>query len=52
MITAAGHLTVSSTLADGLGAGVRARTGDADRALPELTSRARDIRKSTSLRGR
>lgn len=45
-LTATGHLTVSSTLADGLVAGVRARNGDSDRALPELTSRERDILKS------
>jgi DNA-binding NarL/FixJ family response regulator len=45
-LTAAGHLTVSSTLADSLVAGVRARAGDNDRVLPELTSRERDILKS------
>ena len=35
-----------SLAADGLVAGVRARDGDSDRALPELTSRERDILKS------
>lgn len=43
-LTAAGHLTVSSALADSLVA--RARAGDDDRTLPELTSRERDILKS------
>jgi DNA-binding NarL/FixJ family response regulator len=45
-LTATGHLTVSSTLADGVVAGVRARAGDCDQALPELTTRERDILRS------
>jgi DNA-binding NarL/FixJ family response regulator len=40
-LTASGHLTVSSAVADGLIAGLRARAGD--NALPELTPRERDI---------
>ncbi len=45
-LTATGHLTVSSALADGVVAGVRARSGDTDQTLPELTSRERDILRS------
>jgi DNA-binding NarL/FixJ family response regulator len=45
-LTATGHLTVSSTLADGVVAGVRARAGDPDRDMPELTSREHDILRS------
>jgi DNA-binding NarL/FixJ family response regulator len=45
-LTATGHLTVSSTLADGVVASVRARAGDTDRALPELTTREHDILRS------
>jgi two-component system, NarL family, nitrate/nitrite response regulator NarL len=42
-LAASGHVTVSSPMADGLVAGVRARTGESDNALPELTQRERDI---------
>ena len=42
-LTASGHLTVSSTMADRLVAGVRARAGDPTDALPDLTPRERDI---------
>ncbi|GAA1034996.1 hypothetical protein GCM10009557_41340 [Virgisporangium ochraceum] len=45
-LTATGHLTVSSTLADGVVAGVRDRADVADRALPELTTREHDILRS------
>lgn len=45
-LTATGHLTVSSMLADGVVASVRARAGDTDQALPELTTRERDILRS------
>ena len=48
-LTATGHLTVSSALADGVVAGVRARSGDTDQTLPELTSRERDILRSIAL---
>jgi DNA-binding NarL/FixJ family response regulator len=43
MLTAAGHLTVSSTLADGVIAGIRVRSGDPHSPLPQLTPRERDI---------
>jgi two-component system secretion response regulator SsrB len=43
MLSASGHLTVSSTLADGVVAGIRIRAGDPTAPLPELTPRERDI---------
>jgi DNA-binding NarL/FixJ family response regulator len=42
-LTSSGHLTISSTLADGVVAGIRARAGDPDAPLPQLTPRERDI---------
>jgi two-component system, NarL family, nitrate/nitrite response regulator NarL len=45
-LTAAGHLTVSWAMADGLVAEIRARMGEPDAVRPVLTPRERDILRS------